>query len=232
MGTKTDMRWRHELCNRWREHWALKAAGITLGITAFMGVYFALLEHPQFQVTTMPRTPIDHWIGFVPSAVIAYASLWLYIAIVPSLLHVRGEMARYLLAVMLVALIGCGIFYFWPTAVPAAGLDWARWPVIAWLKSSDASGNACPSLHVAFAVLTMIWLDGLLRRVNAPWPLDVANVAWCGLIVWSTLATRQHVALDVAAGAVLGAGVGVACLYLLPARMRVRSRRDAVSNAG
>jgi membrane-associated phospholipid phosphatase len=146
-------------------------------------------------------------------------------------LHLRGEMARYVVAVVLIAVIGCGIFYFWPTAVPAAGLDWARWPVIAWLKSSDASGNACPSLHVAFAVLTMIWLHGVLRRVGAPRRLHVGNVGWCVLIVWSTMATRQHVALDVAAGAALGAGAAGVCLYLLPARLRMRSRRDAVRRA-
>src|SRR5206468_1754507 len=46
---------------------------------------------------------------------------------------------------------GLIIFYFWPTVVPAANIDWAAYPEVDFLKSMDASGNACLSLHVATA---------------------------------------------------------------------------------
>ena len=42
----------------------------------------------------------------------------------------------------------------------------------------------------------------------------VANWLWCLGILYSTIATRQHVAIDVAAGAVLGAVVAVCHLRL------------------
>lgn len=202
---------------RLRSHWLLKTVGIAVCITAFMFVYFALLHHPQFAVTTMPLQPLDHWVRFEPWAVVPYGSLWLYIGVVPSLLWLqRDEMGRYLVAVTLLSLIGCGIFYAWPTAVPAFPLDWSRWPLVAWLKSTDASGNACPSLHVAFSVLTAIWLHGLLRRVGAPRWLHGLNLAWCMLIIWSTMATRQHVAMDAEVGAVLGGLLALVCLYFRP----------------
>jgi len=68
----------------------------------------------------------------------------------------------------------------------------------------DASGNACPSLHVATAVFSAIWLHHLLRRFGAPPWILIANWVWCSGIVYSALATRQHVAVDVLAGLVLG----------------------------
>lgn len=216
MTTRPYRHWLAQLQIRWRAYWLLKGIGITACITLFMAVYFALLRHPQHAVTVMPLVALDHWVGFVPWAVWPYASLWLYIGIAPGLLLLRSEMWRYLLAVILVATIGCGIFYFWPTMVPEFALDWSRWPVLNLIKSTDATGNACPSLHVAFAVLTAIWLQQVLREVRAPRSLHAVNLAWCVLIVWSTMATRQHVAVDVGAGVLLGAGVTLASLKLLP----------------
>lgn len=196
--------WRQEIAARFRSHWWLKVIGICVAVSVFMCVYFTLLRHPQFAVTVMPRTRVDDWIGFEPWALVPYVSLWFYIGIAPSLLYVRSEMAPYLVSAITVGVIGCGIFYFWPTVIPASSINWSPWPVLAFLKSADAAGNACPSLHVAFAVLTAIWLAWLLRRVGAPrWP-HLINVAWCLLIAWSTVATRQHVMLDVEAGAALG----------------------------
>jgi len=103
--------------------------------------------------------------------------------------------------ILLDRLIG---FYFWPTAVPAAHIDWAQYPGVDFLKSMDASGNACPSLHVATAVFSGIWLHHLLRRFGAPLWILLFNGVWCIGIVYSTVATRQHVAVDVLAGLMLG----------------------------
>ncbi|HET7369626.1 MAG TPA: phosphatase PAP2 family protein, partial [Gammaproteobacteria bacterium] len=207
MSEQAQSGWRREAVARFRSHWLLKGVGITAYITAFMWVYFTLLRHPQFPVTIMPLQSLDRWIGFAPWALIPYASLWFYIALVPSLLWLRDEMAPYVSAVTLVCLAGCTIFLFWPTAVPPFDIDWAAHPSVAFLKAADAAGNACPSLHVAFAVLTALWLASLLRRMRAPVLLHVLNAGWCLLIVWSTMALRQHVALDVEAGAVLGGAI-------------------------
>ena len=84
------------------------------------------------------------------------------------------------------------------------------------LKNVDASGNACPSLHVATAVFSGIWLHNLLRRFCAPlWP-RIFNWVWCVGIVYSAMATRQHAAVDVLAGLVLG----VLAAYLSLRRFR------------
>ena len=88
-------------------------------------------------------------------------------------------------------------------------------PAFGFLKSVDASGNACPSLHVAFAVFTAIWLNRLLRQMGAGKVVRAFNWLWCLGILYSTVAIRQHVVLDVLAGAGLGAVVAAVHLRFM-----------------
>jgi len=199
-------------------HVYLKSIGTTLFIGLFFGAYFYLLKEPAYPTTVMPITLPDRLIGFQPLALPMYLSLWVYVSLPPALLATRRELYGYGLAMTGTCLAGLIVFYFWPTVVPAANIDWAQYPDVAFLKSMDASGNACPSLHVATAVFSGIWLHRLLRRFGAPPWILILNWAWCIVIVYSALATRQHVAVDVLAGLVLG--VLAACLSL-------RHRADA-----
>ena len=187
-------------------------------MTAFMTVYFWLLRHPLFPVTVVPLTGLDRLISFQPWSLVLYASLWLYLSIVPLLLYTRSEWIPYLSAITLLSLIGFGIFFFWPTAIPRPDIDWTQYPAIDFLKSVDASGNACPSLHVAFAVMNVIWLHRLLKELGTPVILRVLNGCWCAGIVYSTLATKQHVAIDVEMGLLLGSVVAIANLLFLSDR--------------
>src|SRR5215469_595060 len=209
-------RWLHEAAARFRSGWLLKTSGTTLCITLFMVAYFTLLRHPAFPVRTMPLVGLDRLIGFAPWSMVLYASLWIYISLVPALLAWR-ELPRYLAAVTLLSLIGFALFFFWPTAVPPPDVDWSAHPSVAFLKKVDAAGNACPSLHVAFAVLTFLWLDRMLLGLRAgTWGRGL-NLLWCLGILYSTLAVKQHVALDLYSGAALGAAVALPFLRLGPA---------------
>lgn len=215
--TATDEHWNwlHAAAARWRARPLLNAVGITAYITLFMVAYFTLLRHPVYPVTMMPLVDLDRWIPFTPWSMALYASLWLYISLVPALLTWR-ELPPYLAAVTLLSLAGFACFFFWPTAVPRPDIDWSRYPSVAFLKAVDASGNACPSLHVAFAVLTALWLQRLLVQLRAPRPAQLLSGLWCLGILWSTLATKQHVALDLYAGTALGLAVALPFLLLFP----------------
>ena len=199
-------------------HIRLKSIGTMLFIGLFFGAYFYLLKQPAYPPTVMPVTLLDRLIGFQPLALPMYLSLWVYVSLPPALLATRRELYDYGLAIAGTCLAGLIVFYFWPTVVPAANIDWAQYPDVAFLKSVDASGNACPSLHVATAIFSGIWLHHLLRRFGAPPWMLILNWAWCAGIVSSALATRQHVAVDVLAGLVLGA---------LAATLSLRHRVDA-----
>lgn len=199
-------------------HVYLKSIGTTLFIGLFFGAYFYLLKDPAYPTTVMPITFLDRLIGFQPLALPMYVSLWVYVSLPPALLATRRELYGYGTAMAGTCLAGLIVFYLWPTVVPAANIDWAQYPGVEFLKSMDASGNACPSLHVATAVFSGIWLHHLLRRFGAPLWILIFNWIWCIGIVYSALATRQHVAVDVLAGLVLG---------VLAAYLSLRHRLDA-----
>lgn len=198
------MSWRGELLRRVRTLWLAKMLGTTIGITVFMMAYFWVLGHPFFPVTVMPLTALDRAIGFRPEAMPLYLSLWVYISLAPAMLQRGRELASYGAATLALSLAGLGIFIAWPTAMPTVEIDWAQYPTMTFLKNLDLAGNACPSLHVAFAVFTAIWLERLLREMDTGRVLRALNWLWCAGILYSTVATLQHVVLDVLGGAVLG----------------------------
>ena len=185
-------------------HWWLKAFGIPLLIGVFFGGYFYVLKNPAYPITVMPLIVLDRLIGFQPLALPLYLSIWAYVSLPPALLTTRHELGRYTLAMAATCLAGLIVFYFWPTTVPLFDIDWIQSPGVNLLKDLDATGNACPSLHVATAAFSCVWLQHLLRRIGAPRALRIVNVAWFVGIAYSTVATRQHVAVDVLAGLVLG----------------------------
>jgi membrane-associated phospholipid phosphatase len=206
-----DARWIRRARVRVLKYWPVKMFGTTLVMTGFFAAYFWVLRHPLFPVTTMPLTAVDRLIPFQPETLPLYLSLWVYVSLAPALLLERREMISYALATAGMSVIGLGIFILWPTTVdwPA---DWSHHPAFAFLKSVDAAGNACPSLHVAFAVFTAIWLGRLLRQMGTGQLMRALNWLWCLGILYSTVAIRQHVVLDVLAGAALGAIVAMAHL--------------------
>lgn len=196
--------WTTELLARARRLFLLKLLGTSAFITLFFIAYLHLLKNPIYPVVTMPLTAVDHVIGFQPFALSIYATLWVYVGIPPAFFRLRGDLVSYGLAAAGVCATGLLIFFFWPTAVPSQPLDWQDYPGSALLKGIDAAGNACPSLHVTTALFSGLWLHRLLKEIAAPRVLLLANILWCAAIIYSTLAIKQHVFLDVAAGALLG----------------------------
>lgn len=196
--------WYRQLATVVTQHLWLKTTVTPVFIALFFGAYLYLLKSPAYPTTVMPFTALDHFIGFEPRAIWLYVSLWVYVSLPPVLLGTRRELFDYAAAMAATCLMGLLIFYFWPTAVPAAQVDWALYPGMDFLKSMDVGGNAFPSLHVATAAFSALWFNFILSRFGAPrWVLGV-NWAWCTGIVYSTVAIRQHVVVDVVAGLVMG----------------------------
>ena len=216
MTTPPPPPWTAEIGLRMRRHFALKLFGTTAFVWAFFVGYFYLLRHPAHPVFVMPLTALDHLIPFQPSTLFAYLSLWLYVGVAPGLQLTFRELVVYGLWAGALCVAGLGLFYFWPTAVPPPGIDASGYPGFRMLQGVDAAGNACPSMHVAIAMFTVIWIEHLLRNARAPLGLRALNVAWFLAIAWSTLAIKQHVVLDVLAGALLGLAFALPSLRWRP----------------
>ena len=171
------------------------------------------MHTPTQAPIVMPLTAIDRWIPFHPWALWPYISLWFYVALPPSLLTSFRSLLSYGSWVGALCIAGLVCFYFWPTAVPRQPLSTEGMAGFDLLRGVDAAGNACPSLHVAAATFSAWWLHRLLHALALPAWLRAANAAWYALIVWSTIATRQHVWWDVLAGVALA-------LLFTPASLR------------
>lgn len=215
--------WAVEILFRMRHLLALKLVGTTAFTWLFFIGYFYLLRHPAYPVTVMPLTALDHLVPFQPQALIAYVSLWLYIGVAPGLQRSFVELVVYGVWVSALCLAGLVIFYFWPTQVPPLVQDTSGVFGFDMLKGVDAAGNACPSMHVAVALFTAIRVDDVLRQTGAPRLLRSVNGVWFAAIALSTLAVKQHVALDAAAGALLGLAFALPSLRWRPAPLRARA---------
>ena len=204
--------WLRDLGRRIATLWPIKSTGTMGWIAGFFVAYFWVLRNPMAEVTVMPLTALDRFVAFRSEALVLYASLWVYVSLPPALLKNFRELFFYGAATLALSAIGLGIFLLWPTAVPPFPIDLAQHPSISLIKGVDLPGNACPSLHVAFAVFTGIWIDRIVREMRSHRAVLVGNWFWCLCIVYSTLATRQHVVLDIIAGALLG--IVVATLHV------------------
>jgi membrane-associated phospholipid phosphatase len=195
--------WLSECIRRLMHLWLYKALGTTAFMAIFFYSYFAVLKSPMYPVTTMATTMVDDWIGFWPPAFYIYASLWVYTALLPALQPNLPRLIGYGCGIGLLCLTALVVFVFLPTTVPFSSTDWLTAPTLSLLREIDLAGNACPSLHVAAATFTGLCLQRLLRSLGCPRWLLVANWVWCVLIVYSTMAIKQHVMWDVVAGTLL-----------------------------
>jgi membrane-associated phospholipid phosphatase len=215
--------WPRELGWRMRHLFALKMIGISAFTSLFFVAYFHLLRQPIHPVILMPLTALDRVIPFVPQALFPYLSLWVYVGTAPGLQRSFAELLVYGLWVGALCLTGLALFYFWPTQIPPLALDVSGLPGFKALQGVDAAGNACPSMHVAVAIFTVIRLEDVLRRTGSPPWLHAINGLWFLSIALSTLFVKQHVVLDFTAGALLGVAFALPSLRWRPASERRRN---------
>ena len=195
--------WYLALGHRFATLWIVKMIGTTLGISGFFFLYFWVMHNPPSTPTVMPLMPIDHWVAVSDDAMLLYGSLWFYISLAPAFAKNKAELWACARGAATMAATGLAVFWFFPTTVPVFAVDWSQYPALQFLKATHVGGKAFPSLHVAFAVFTAMLLGRQLRSVDAPAWTQWVNLLWAFGIVYSTLATRQHVLLDVIGGTLL-----------------------------
>jgi len=186
--------------------WRLKVAvclGLAVGICL---PYFALQQLALFQPATLPATPLDAWIPFDAAWVPAYESIALLVPLAVWLATRREELLRYSRGLTLLCGVSFGFFLLLPVAGPRPELAPADGMYQA-LVSVDAAVNAFPSLHAGLTVYSLVFGYAVLRDGLSPTErrgVTLASVVWCTVILYGTLATKQHWALDLPAGVLLG----------------------------
>ena len=191
------------LAARVAAHWRFKllaGGALTVG---FLTLYLLVQRCHLRPLTVMPVSALDRWIGFQPGLTWLYESLWLYLPIAPWLMTRRTDLTSYCWIFAGMSLLAFAVFLFWPTCVarPVAAPEYVAFRL---LTAIDGPVNACPSLHAAAAVFSATCAHTIFRRLGDPGIFRLLNGIWCAAILYATLATKQHMVADLAAGAALG----------------------------
>lgn len=192
--------------------WCLKAVGTMSFIALFFVLYFYLLTHHFFPITIIPISIIDEWISFDGQFLYLYLSLWVYVSLPAAVMKTKKELFQYGFYAAILSAVGIVFYIFFPTTIPQINADWGGSSDMSWLKSMDMGGNAFPSMHVASAVFSFFWFNEQLKEMRGAKIISYVSFLWCMGIIYSTLAIKQHLLIDVLGGLVLGISVALLTL--------------------
>lgn len=174
------------------------AGAVLFTLAGFM--YYITNHHPIFTPRELPLLPIDRAIPFVPWTVLIYVSEYFFFTAVYLVVRDMENLNKYLYSFFTTQAFSCLIFFFWPTIFPRdlypvpADTNPIVNTVFHMLRTGDAATNCFPSLHVSTVYLSVfIFFDE--QREKLPFFLT-----WGTLIALSTLPTKQHYFVDIAAG--------------------------------
>jgi len=212
--------WYLRIGRKLKTHWRFKLVAGTSIMVVFFVCYFLLQYFPIFQVREIPSTALDRLVDFQPLALWVYLSLYLYVSLPAWLLDNKRDLVVCSVALSGLGLVGLTFFLLWPTCIPPVEVDQLRHPGFVPLLWVDQTRNVCPSLHAAFAVFAAMFTHRLASQFGHPRLIRWVNWCWCLGILYSTLATKQHVAIDIYAGTALGVAWGWGYLRYFPSRGR------------
>ena len=176
--------------------------GLAVGICVpYFGLH-ALALAPRWQP---PATFIDRAIPFDPAWAPAYLSVCLLVPLFPLCTTRRRELQAFAVGLLWLCLPSFAMFALLPVAGPRPELG-APTGAYGWLVGVDAATNAFPSLHAGLTVYCLMFgwriLGGELRA-PARRALAASLWAWGAIILYATLATKQHWFWDLVPGALL-----------------------------
>jgi fatty acid desaturase/membrane-associated phospholipid phosphatase len=167
----------------------------TLGaITA--ALYYGTLHVPLFAPAVLAPTAVDAAIPFVPLFVVPYLSFFLLVLLPLLVISERRDVGDAAFGFGLIVVMSSLTFLFWPTAIPFSDVH----PLTRVVVDVDLRGNAFPSLHASLALYCALCARRTLRTARARYGLFL----WTSLVVVSALLIKRHLAVDIAAGALLG----------------------------
>jgi hypothetical protein len=170
--------------------------------------YFLPQWRPLFTRHSLPLLAIDRVVPFEPAWVLPYASMYLLIILPPLVATTREQLRRFAVGIVIMVVTAAVCFVVYPIGFPRpplpAGAPW----LYATIVSIDRPVNSLPSLHAGMTAYALLFA----RDVLADQPrgrrraLLALGWAWGAIILYATMATRQHYFADLPPGMLL-AGV-------------------------
>jgi hypothetical protein len=187
---------------RLQAHARLKLTLTALLMVVFYVPYFLLQRFPVRPARTLPLGVLDGLVPFQPGWVFVYQSLYLLMPASAWLADSATALVRYARGFVALSAAGFLVFLLFPVAGPRPAHEAEG--LYALLVRYDTPLNAFPSLHVALAAYSWLFARRLAAGASAAArPLVALAAAWTAAIAYSTLATKQHYAVDLPPGLLL-----------------------------
>lgn len=164
--------------------------------------YFFTQNMTFFEVATIEPGYVDSLISFNEVFIYFYQLLYPIMLLVAWLACDRSEILNYAYGVLSMSIIANIFFIFFPNQVirPA---DFDTTSFYAVFTSIERPLNAFPSLHAAFGLYACLCSHKLIAQLKNTRLYQFSFYVLFLLVMYSTLATRQHVFIDLIAGAML-----------------------------
>jgi membrane-associated phospholipid phosphatase len=204
-----------------RERCARALAG---GYLAFCALYLFAGHVHLVPPTRLAPSAFDRSLPFLDWSVALYLTQFGLLASAIWLGADDAKRSRAFWSMLLATAISFVIFMIWPTIVerPPQASSGPFAPLWTALYLFDRPTNGFPSLHAALALIAAIALAAEGRAWRLAGPL------WAAAILFSTLTTKQHVALDLAGGLAVG---GASWLALRSVSFSAAAGREAGSRS-
>ena len=182
--------------------WPLKLA-VWLGLAVGICVpYFTLQRLGLEPGPAPPVLRVDEVIPFAPGWIWAYVSLAILVPLAPALAPSREQLLRYARGLALLCGTCFAIFFLIPVAGPRPDVM-PEHALYGFIVSVDRPSNSLPSLHAGLTAYSLLFgwrvlRPDLGRRGRSI--LAIGTAIWATLILYSTLATKQHWLVDLPAG--------------------------------
>jgi len=193
------------IATSFRAKWRTKLALTLLLTGVFCVPYFTLQRVLVLPVRTLPFTAIDRAVDFNAHWVWVYQSVYVLLLLVPWMMTTREQLREYATGFIVLSIAGFICFFFMPVRGPRPDSAITN-PMFRFLTWYDRPLNCFPSLHVGLAVYTLLVATRLFDEVlprSLRDPALLLGWAWTALIAYAALATKQHYAIDLPAGALL-----------------------------
>lgn len=159
--------------------------------------YLLLQQFSLYPVYWLEESSLDKLVAVNLNAIYPYFSYY-FLLIWAVFGTPNHQFVRFLKTVCMVTLVSHLCFFFFPTGVSRDSLPIDQAPSLyQWLVSWEKPRNCLPSLHASLAALSALalWKRGTFS--------GLFSSLWLVGILWSALALRQHLIIDLAAGVAL-----------------------------
>jgi membrane-associated phospholipid phosphatase len=174
---------------------------LTIAVAVFLFGYMATNHYPLFEPRLLPLFEFEKHIPFIPQTGWIYISDYIYLIVLIFLLR-KKPIDRYFWSSIVMNCINFSFYIVYPTKLarenfPLGPINFGNLALY-FARLWDAPTNCFPSSHISACVLGALFALTINRK------LFFVFSTWAALIAVSTLTVKQHYAIDIPGGIIVG----------------------------